>query len=81
MKQIFERIAEAFNKGYGDVSFVDSLIMIATILIIAVLISLIIFVCYKIWEEISYIHWCISKKRQMIKENKEKESKDDSNES
>lgn len=77
MRQIFERIAEAFNKGCKDVSFVDSLIMIATIFAIIILFSLLTWICYNIWERISYIHWCINNRKQMIKENKEK--KNDSN--
>ena len=62
-KQVFERIAEAFNKGYGDVSYIDSLIMAATIVAIAILIGLLVLLGYGIWQGITHIYYRISEKR------------------
>ena len=63
LEQVFERIAEAFNKGYGDVSYIDSLIMAATIIVIGILIILLTLLGYWIWQGITHIYYRISEKR------------------
>lgn len=80
MRQLFERIAEAFNKSDKDVNFIDTLIMIATIFAIIILLDLLIWISYNIWEKISYaVYWRINNRRKIIKENKEKENENDCN--
>lgn len=63
LKQVFERIAEAFNKGYGDVSYIDSLIMVATIVAIGVSIILLTLLGWGIWQVITHIYYRIIEKR------------------
>lgn len=68
LERILERIAEAFNKGYGDVSYIDSLIMAATIVAIGILIILLKLLGYAIWQGIRHIYYCIIEKRNTKRE-------------